>query len=125
MFLGSSIMTFALPIGALIAIAVSLFVLFNRDHAGPKLKYLTPEHIASVDTKEPYPAPVPHPSVRASGSEPAVLPGTPETAVLPGALLTETAAPETAAPETAAPGTAAPETAPPGSAAPETDGGEA
>jgi hypothetical protein len=116
MYLGGSIMTFALPFGAFIATAIALYFLFRADHASPRLKYLTPAHTASVATREPHPAPAPSPSVRAAGPETEVR----ETQVLPGALLPETAAPETAAPETAAPETAAPETA-----APETDGGEA
>lgn len=106
MYLGGSIMTFALPFGAFIATAIALYFLFRANHSTPRLKYLTPAHTASVATREPHPAPVPSPSAPAAGPEAKVR----ETDVLPGALLPETAAPETAAPETAAP---------------ETDGGEA
>jgi hypothetical protein len=102
MYFAGSIMTFALPYGALIAVAAALYFLFRATHSGPKLKYLSPGHVASVTTREPGPAPVPHPSVLAAG---------PETAVLPGSLPQGTPAPETAAP--------------PESAAPETGGGEA
>jgi hypothetical protein len=66
MYLGGSIMTFALPYGAFIVIATALFILYRRPHRGPKLKYLTPETVSSVTTREP--GPVPAPPVRASAA---------------------------------------------------------
>jgi hypothetical protein len=57
MYLGGSIMTFALPYGAFIVIASVLFFLYRRPHSGPKLKYLTSPPVTSVLTREPGPAP--------------------------------------------------------------------
>lgn len=57
MYLGGSIMTFALPYAAFIVIATVLFFLYRRPHYGPKLKYLTPGPITSVLTREPGPIP--------------------------------------------------------------------
>jgi len=59
MYLGGSIMTFALPYGAFIVIATVLFFLYRRPHYGPKLKYLTPGPVTSVLTREPGPVPAP------------------------------------------------------------------
>jgi hypothetical protein len=88
MYLGSSIMTFALPFGAFIAAAVALYFLFRVRHSGPRLRYLTSGHqVASVTTREPGPA-----------SSPPVLaaaPDAPETTVAPGTLPPETASTET------------------------------
>ena len=85
MYLGGSIMTFALPYGAFIAAAVALYFLFKAKHSGPRLKYLSHgNQITSVSTREPGPAPAP-----------SVLPAGPETAVAPGTLPPETTAPET------------------------------
>ena len=84
MYFGGTIMTFALPLGAFIAAALALYFLFRAGHSGPRLKYLSHGHVASVTTREPGPAPAP--SVRQAE--------------------TETAAPETAAPRTAAQETA-------------------
>jgi hypothetical protein len=79
MYFGGTIMTFALPLGAFIVIAIALFYLFRSGHSGPKLKYRTTTgSFASIGTREPGPAPVQ-----------AVVPA--ETAALK-----ETAAPETA-----------------------------
>jgi hypothetical protein len=80
MYLGGSIMTFALPYGAFIVIAVALFFLYRRPHSGPRLKYLASGPVSSVLTREPGPVPAP--------------------AATPGATA-ETVAPETVAPETA------------------------
>jgi hypothetical protein len=66
MYFGGTIMTFALPYGAFIVIATTLFILYRRPHRGPKLKYLTPETVTSVLTREP--GPIPAPAVRASGA---------------------------------------------------------
>jgi hypothetical protein len=59
MYLGGSIMTFALPYGAFIVIATTLFYLYRRPHHGPRLKYLTPGLVSSVLTREPGPVPAP------------------------------------------------------------------
>ena len=55
MFLGSSIMSFALPYGAFIVVAVALFLLFRASHSGPQLKYLPAGRITSIVTREPGP----------------------------------------------------------------------
>ena len=89
MYFGGSIMTFALPMAAFIVIAGLLFYAYRRPHHNPQLKYLTPETVTSVGTREPGPVPVPAPTAAAA------------------------AAPATAVPETAAPATAVPETAVP------------
>jgi hypothetical protein len=52
-YLGGSIMTFALPYGAFIIIAVGLYYVFKRPHNVPKLSYLRPAHQSSVGTREP------------------------------------------------------------------------
>ena len=60
MYFGGTIMTFALPYGAFIVVALVLFFLFRARHSGPKLKYLgTSSTVASVSTREPGPAPAP------------------------------------------------------------------
>jgi hypothetical protein len=59
MYLGGSIMTFALPYAAFILIATGLFFLFRAKHRGPRLKYLSPGAVASVGTREPGPVPAP------------------------------------------------------------------
>jgi hypothetical protein len=59
MYLGGSIMTFALPYGAFIVIASVLFFLYRRPHSGPKLKYLASPPVTSVLTREPGPVPAP------------------------------------------------------------------
>ena len=59
MFFGGSIMTFALPYGAFIVIAVVLYFLFRAKHSSPKLKYLATASIASLTTREPGPIPAP------------------------------------------------------------------
>jgi hypothetical protein len=59
MYLGGSIMTFALPYGAFIVIATALFFLYRRPHHGPRLKYLTSGAVTSVLTREPGPIPAP------------------------------------------------------------------
>jgi hypothetical protein len=79
MYLGGSIMTFALPMAAFIVIAGLLFYAYRRPHHNPRLKYLAPETVTSVGTREPGPVPAPAPKVAAA------------------------AAPATAAPETAVP----------------------
>jgi hypothetical protein len=57
MYLGGSIMTFALPYGAFIVIATALFYLYRRPHRGPRLKYLSSGPVTSVMTREPGPVP--------------------------------------------------------------------
>jgi hypothetical protein len=71
MYLGGSIMTFALPYAAFIVIATVLFYLYRRPHYGPKLKYLTPGPIASVLTREPGPIPASDPQTATADPEPA------------------------------------------------------
>jgi hypothetical protein len=78
MYLGGSIMTFALPMAAFIVIAGLLFYAYRRPHHNPRLKYMAPEVVTSVGTREPGPVPAPAPKAAAS------------------------AAPETAAPEAVA-----------------------
>ena len=51
-YLGGSIMTFALPMGLFIVVAVVLYVLYTRPHKLPGLKYLAPVHVAAVATPE-------------------------------------------------------------------------
>jgi len=92
MYFGGSIMTFALPMAAFIVIAGLLFYAYRRPHHNPQLKYLTPETVTSVGTREPGPVPVPAPKAAAAAAP-------------------ATAAPAAAAPTTAAPATAASETA--------------
>jgi len=52
-YLGGSIMTFALPYGAFIAIAGVLYYVYRRPHSVPRLRYLTPATQTSVATREP------------------------------------------------------------------------
>ena len=59
MYFGGTIMTFALPLGAFIVIAISLFFLFRAQHSGPKLKYWANAPFNSVGTREPGPVPAP------------------------------------------------------------------
>jgi hypothetical protein len=59
MYLGGSIMTFALPYGAFIVIASVLFFVYRRPHSGPRLKYLASPSVTSVLTREPGPVPAP------------------------------------------------------------------
>jgi hypothetical protein len=66
MYLGGSIMTFALPYGAFIVITTVLFFLFRAKHHGPRLKYMTPEVVTSVETREPGPIPAPAPKAAAA-----------------------------------------------------------
>ena len=53
MYLGGSVMTFALPYAAFIVIACALFFLYRRPHSVSRLKYLAGRHQASVRTPEP------------------------------------------------------------------------
>jgi hypothetical protein len=57
MYFGGTIMTFALPMGALIVVTVAMYYLFRTEHAGPKLKYLQGAPFASFGTREPGPVP--------------------------------------------------------------------
>jgi hypothetical protein len=84
MFLGGSILSFVLPMAAFIVIAGALFYLYRRPHRNPQLKYLEPETVTSVGTREP--GPVPAPAAKA--------PATPEAAA------TETVVPEPVPAET-------------------------
>jgi len=59
MFLGGSILSFVLPMAAFIVIAGGLFWLYRRPHHNPQLKYLEPETVTAVGTREPGPVPVP------------------------------------------------------------------
>jgi hypothetical protein len=65
MYLGGSIMTFALPYAAFIVIATALFFVFRAKHHNPRLKYMSPEVVTSVGTREP--GPVPAPVAKAAG----------------------------------------------------------
>jgi hypothetical protein len=68
MYFGGSIMTFALPYGAFIAIATALYFLFRAKHRVPKLKYMATEEVASVETFEPGPVPAPSPKAAATSA---------------------------------------------------------
>ena len=59
MFLSGSILSFLLPMAAFIVIAGLLFWLYRRPHHNPQLKYLEPETVTAVGTREPGPVPVP------------------------------------------------------------------
>jgi hypothetical protein len=52
-YLGGSIETFALPVGAFIVIATALYYIFRRPHHVPRMKYLEPATQTSVGTREP------------------------------------------------------------------------
>jgi hypothetical protein len=52
-YLGGSIMTFALPYGAFIVIAVGLYYLFKRPHRVPRMPYLRSAQQTAVGTREP------------------------------------------------------------------------
>ena len=77
-YFGSTILTFALPFGALIAAAIALFFLFRATHSGPRLRWSSDgaAHIASVTTREPGPAPAPAVSPQATAAAPAAPPPT-------------------------------------------------
>jgi hypothetical protein len=103
MYFGSTILTFALPLGAFIAVAVALFFLFRSVHSGPKLKYLGTDSFTSIGTREP--GPVPDPPVAAAEAE---LAADPETPITPESIesVPEPITPEPTGPE--APGPEAP-----------------
>jgi hypothetical protein len=90
MYLGSSIMSFALPIGAFIVIATTLFVLFRARHSLPRLKYLPAGTATSVMTREPGPVPAPAPARddaiadKPAGSAASVAPEAPAPSEEPG-----------------------------------------
>jgi hypothetical protein len=90
MFFGGSIESFALPFGAFIVVGTTLYFLLRARHHNPRLRYLTPEVVTSVGTREPGPVPAPAPKAAAA----------PET-VPPETVPPETVAPETVAPEIA------------------------
>jgi hypothetical protein len=93
MYFGSTIMTFALPLGAFIVISVALFFLFRTEHSGPKLKYLATDSFTSVGTREP--GPVPAPPLAAAEAELAADPETP--------IKAESTGPEAPGPEAPGP----------------------
>lgn len=66
MYLGGSIMTFALPYAAFIVIATALYFIFRAKHHNPRLKYMAPEVVTSVGTREPGPIPAPAPKAAAA-----------------------------------------------------------
>ena len=68
MYFGGSIETFALPFGAFIVIATTLFFLFRGKHHVPRLKYMAPEEVASIGTLEPGPVPAPSPKAAAAAA---------------------------------------------------------
>jgi hypothetical protein len=80
MYFGGSIMTFALPYGAFIAIATALYFLFRAKHHVPRLKYMAPETVASVGTLEPGPVPAPSPTAATASETVAAEPVPPEAA---------------------------------------------
>uniref|UniRef100_UPI00261490A2 hypothetical protein n=1 Tax=Trebonia sp. TaxID=2767075 RepID=UPI00261490A2 len=82
MYFGGTIMSFALPLGAFIVITTALFFLYRRPHHGPRLKYLTPEVVASLQTWEP--GPVSAPAARAARAPEAAAPGAPGVPEAPG-----------------------------------------
>jgi hypothetical protein len=88
MYFGGTIMTFALPLGAFIVIAISLFFLFTAQHSGPKLKYRATAPFTSVGTREP--GRVPAPPVAAVE----VLAADPETPITPESIEPEPTGPE-------------------------------
>jgi fucose 4-O-acetylase-like acetyltransferase len=53
MYLGGSVMSFALPYAAFIVIALALYFLYRRPHSMSRLKYLSGKHQATVRTPEP------------------------------------------------------------------------
>src|ERR1700677_4689199 len=60
MYFGSTIMTFALPLGAFIAATIALFYLFRARHSGPRLRWtMGGAQVTSVTTREPGPIPAP------------------------------------------------------------------
>ena len=67
MYFGGTIMTFALPLGAFIVVAVVLYYLFRTAHSGPRLKYLSTGSFSSVGTREPGRASAP--AVAAAGQD--------------------------------------------------------
>ena len=93
MYFGGTIMTFALPLGAFIVIAISLFFLFRAQHSGPKLKYWANAPFNSVGTREP--GPVPAPPVAAVE----VLAVGPETPITPESITPEPGRPQPTGPE--------------------------
>ena len=52
-YFGGTIETFALPYGAFIVIALTLWYIFRHPHSVPKMKYLSPAHQTSLGTREP------------------------------------------------------------------------
>jgi hypothetical protein len=74
MYLGGSIMTFALPYAAFIVIATVLYFLFRAKHNNARLKYMSPEVVTSVGTREPGPVPAPAPMAKAAGAPATVTP---------------------------------------------------
>jgi hypothetical protein len=83
MFLGGSILSFVLPMAAFIVIAGLLFYLYRRPHHNPQLRYLEPETVTAVGTREPGPVPAPAPAPKAAA------------AAAPATVAPETVAPET------------------------------
>ncbi len=83
MYLGGSIMSFALPMAAFIVIAGVLFYAYRRPHHNPRPKYMAPEVVTSVGTWEPGPVPAPAPKAAADAASAAIVPETvaPEAAV--------------------------------------------
>jgi hypothetical protein len=118
MYFGGTIMTFALPLGAFIAVAIALFYLFRARHSGPRLRWSggSVASVASVTTWEPGPAPAPEvtyaapASAAAPASESAsAAPASEENDAAPASAPAPAPAPQsasrTSAPEEAAPAT--------------------
>jgi hypothetical protein len=52
-YLGGSIETLVLPVGAFVVIASVLFYIYKRPHSVPRLRYLSPATQVSIATREP------------------------------------------------------------------------
>jgi len=52
-YLGGSIESFALPLGAFIVIAGLLYFILKRPHSVPRMRYLRPAHQTATGTREP------------------------------------------------------------------------
>jgi hypothetical protein len=92
MYFGGSVMTFALPYGAFIVIATALFFLFRAKHHNPRLRYMAPETVTSVETREPGPVPAPAAAPKATAASPGV--AVPEETVVPDDTAPQTAVAE-------------------------------
>ena len=76
MYFGSTVMSFALPLGGFIAVATALFLLFRTRHSGPRLRWSADgvASLASVTTREPGPALAPEAIAATAAAVAAVAP---------------------------------------------------